>query len=47
MCVCVCNSTHVCLCVFHRSKKADEVNECPRETTPGEEEVVGGQAEEK
>lgn len=38
----------VCVCVFTEAeKRAGEVNECPRETTLGEEEVVGGQAEEK
>lgn len=46
--VCVCVQLYACVCVFTGAeKRAGEVNECPRETTLGEEEVVGGQAEEK
>lgn len=43
--MCVYNCMHVC--IFTEAKGAGEVNECPRETTLGEEEVVGGQADEK
>ncbi len=42
--MCLCNSFHVC--VYYR-RRVGVVNECPRDTTLGEEEVVGGQAEEK
>lgn len=46
MCVCVCVTVCMCVC-FTDAKGAGEVKECPRETTLREEEVVGGQAEEK
>lgn len=50
--ICVQVGVYVCapLCMCVRVcfiEGAREVNECPRETTLGEKEVVGGQVEEK
>lgn len=45
VCVCLCKSMHVWC--FTGAKRVKEVNECPRENTLGEVEVVGGQAGEK
>lgn len=42
----VCAHLYACVC-FIEAQGAREVNECPRETTLGEKEVVGGQVEEK
>jgi len=47
--VCVCMRVTVCvfMCALQMGKGAKEVNERPRETTLGEEEVVRGQVGEK